>query len=86
MCVCVCFVCVLCVCVCVCVCVFVCVRARPYMVHSSTNFLNYFFQATRHIREWENKRVGQSYYIVALTAHANQTDVQDCLAAGMDRY
>jgi len=42
-------------------------------------------EATRRIREWETK-VGESYYIVALTAHANQTDVQDCLAAGMDRY
>lgn len=42
-------------------------------------------EATRRIREWEST-IGDSHYIVALTAHTNKTAIDDCLSAGMDRY
>jgi two-component system sensor histidine kinase/response regulator len=44
-------------------------------------------EATRKIREWEAKRSdGQSYFIVAMTAHASQSDIDECLNSGMNRY
>ena len=43
------------------------------------------FEATRHIREHEN-RTGEHVSIIALTAHAIQGDHDRCLAAGMDDY
>jgi len=42
--------------------------------------------ATRKIREWEEQRTDAPYYIVAMTAHASQADVDECLNAGMNRY
>jgi len=42
--------------------------------------------ATRKIREWEEQRTDPPYFIVAMTAHASQADVEECLSSGMDRY
>jgi CheY-like chemotaxis protein/HPt (histidine-containing phosphotransfer) domain-containing protein len=43
------------------------------------------FEATRAIREWEQK-VGGHIPIIAVTARAMAGDREDCLAAGMDGY
>ena len=43
-------------------------------------------QATRLIRAWEKETGHQPHFICALTAHANQRDVDECFYAGMDRY
>ncbi len=42
--------------------------------------------ATKHIREWEQKNEKPPIRIVALTAHAVQTQVDECFEAGMDEY
>ena len=43
-------------------------------------------QATRKIRAWEEREHRARTPICALTAHANNSDVQACIDSGMDRY
>lgn len=43
-------------------------------------------EATRRIRAWESETGQKPLYICALTAHANQSDVDECIKCGMDRY
>ena len=43
-------------------------------------------QATRKIRAWEEREQRARTPICALTAHANDSDVQACIDSGMDRY
>ena len=44
------------------------------------------FEATRHIRNPETGVLNSAVPIVAMTAHARESDRQSCLAAGMDDY
>nr|MBF0221101.1 response regulator [Desulfobulbaceae bacterium] len=44
------------------------------------------FQATRQLRELENKAGGKQLPIIAMTAHAFQQDMDNCLKEGMNDY
>jgi CheY-like chemotaxis protein len=44
------------------------------------------FEATRVIRDWEQRSERTAIPIVALTAHATLGDREQCLAAGMNDY
>ncbi|HEX9653269.1 MAG TPA: response regulator, partial [bacterium] len=44
------------------------------------------FEATRHIREWEEKQRKERVPIIALTAHALQGYREKCLQSGIDDY
>ena len=44
------------------------------------------YEATRHIRQSNDKRINSAVPIIAMTAHAMQSDREKCLEAGMNDY
>lgn len=44
------------------------------------------YEATRRLRDCEQREGKKRVYVIAMTAHAMQGDQEECLAAGMDDY